>query len=96
MQSQRSCAPAAGPVTDWRRQGACLEVDPELFFGPDGESPAARRAREDAARTVCVRCPVVSVCLSLSLDARMPFGVWGGLGEDERQGLLTAGAEVAS
>lgn len=57
-----------------------LPADAWFAFGDD---PLQGRARE-----VCARCPVRGVCLELALANREPYGVWGGLDERERQGLL--------
>ena len=70
---------------DWRRAAACVGVDPELFF-PAAESGPVHDAQVAAAKTVCARCPVVAACLTEAL-ARIPYGVAGGLTEDERRTL---------
>jgi WhiB family redox-sensing transcriptional regulator len=60
-----------------------------MFFAPvAGERAADRSAREQQAKAVCQRCPVVDPCLSYALRIREPHGVWGGLNEIERQALL--------
>lgn len=48
----------------WRDEAACAQpgIDPELFFAPDGEKPAACALRLRAARAVCSGCPVRAVC----------------------------------
>jgi hypothetical protein len=96
MQSKRSCALGANPVTGWRHESACLKAGPELFFGPDGESPSERTLREAAASVVCAGCPVVAQCLAWSLDTAIPYGVWGGVGEVERQDVLAGLRAVLS
>ena len=55
------------------RPGAlpCHLVDPEVFFA---ESPAD----VEAAKALCVGCPVQQACLAGALDRREPWGVWGG------------------
>ena len=55
------------------RTGAlpCHLVDPEVFFA---ESPAD----VEAAKALCVGCPVQQTCLAGALDRREPWGVWGG------------------
>jgi WhiB family redox-sensing transcriptional regulator len=65
------------------RPGAlpCHRVDPEIFFA---ESPAD----VEAAKALCVGCPVQQACLAGALDRREPWGVWGGE-------LLVAGVVVA-
>jgi WhiB family redox-sensing transcriptional regulator len=49
----------------------CWTVDPELFFA---ESPAD----VEAAKAICVDCPVRMACLSGAVSRREPWGVWGG------------------
>lgn len=49
----------------------CLENDPELFFA---ETPQD----VEAAKALCVDCPVRAQCLAGALDRAEPWGVWGG------------------
>ncbi|WP_375425288.1 WhiB family transcriptional regulator [uncultured Friedmanniella sp.] len=49
----------------------CRLVDPEVFFA---ESPAD----VEAAKALCVDCPLRSSCLAGALERREPWGVWGG------------------
>ncbi len=70
---------------DWRRAAACLGTDPELFY-PAAESGPVHDAQVAAAKAVCRRCPVVASCLAEAL-ARIPYGIAGGLTEDERRAL---------
>jgi WhiB family redox-sensing transcriptional regulator len=88
MQFKGTSVSTAEPVTNWRRRSSCLQVDPKLFFGPDDETVAVRQVREAVASTVCRACPVLAQCLVWSLDTAIPYGVWGGLGEDERAEIL--------
>jgi WhiB family redox-sensing transcriptional regulator len=77
-----------GPSADayeWQFEGACLEADPSLFFHPDGERGPARARRDAAAVAVCAGCPVLQACRNHGLSVREPYGVWGGLTEDERE-----------
>ena len=88
-----------GPVLDlweWQFEGACRKVDPTLFFHPEGERGAARRRRAEAAKAVCATCPVMKQCLEQSLAVREPYGVWGGLSEDERSAMLARPVRKAS
>lgn len=73
---------------DWQMQAACRGEDPSLFFHPEGERGPARLARELAAKAVCASCPVMAQCAAHALKVREPYGVWGGLTEDERESLL--------
>lgn len=70
---------------DWQLLAACRGVDSSLFFHPEGERGAARSARENSAKEVCMRCPVRAECAAHALAVREPYGVWGGLTEDERE-----------
>jgi WhiB family redox-sensing transcriptional regulator len=69
---------------DWQLHAACRGVDSALFFHPEGERGAARISREESAKEVCTRCPVLEQCAAHALKVREPYGVWGGLTEDDR------------
>lgn len=73
---------------DWQLVAACRGVDSSLFFHPEGERGAARSAREASAKEVCMRCPVRAECATHALAVREPYGVWGGLTEDEREAMM--------
>jgi WhiB family redox-sensing transcriptional regulator len=68
----------------WQRDAACRNLGSSLFFGPDGERAATRRRRQAAAKEICARCPVQMPCALFALATRQPYGVWGGLTEDDR------------
>ena len=70
---------------DWQLHGACRGEDPSVFFHPEGERGPARAAREQAAKAVCATCPVISECAAHALAAREPYGIWGGMSEDDRE-----------
>ena len=79
-----------GPVADiweWQLQGSCRDADPTLFFHPEGERGPARRNRDATAKSICAGCPVLEQCRSHALTVREPYGVWGGLTEDEREAM---------
>ena len=80
---------AAVRAADWRTSAACLTADPALFVGPDGETVAAQARREAKATQVCDRCPLLArfECLSFANRTGTEYGVFGGLGEDERRSL---------
>lgn len=73
---------------EWQFFGACRVADPNLFFHPENERGHARQRRADAAKRYCNRCPVQEECRAHALAVREPFGVWGGLSEDERHALV--------
>ncbi|WP_036554443.1 WhiB family transcriptional regulator [Nocardiopsis sp. CNT312] len=65
----------------------CRTVDPDALFVKGTEQTRARR--------ICEGCPVRLDCLAEALDARIEFGVWGGLTERQRRALLRRHPDVA-
>ena len=59
-----------------------------LFRSPDGERGPRRRNRENAAKAVCASCPVLNACREHALAVQEPYGIWGGLSEDDRAAIL--------
>jgi WhiB family redox-sensing transcriptional regulator len=55
-----------------------------LFFHPQNERGLSRIRRDRAAKSVCARCAVRLECADYAIRAREPYGVWGGLTEEER------------
>lgn len=77
-------------IWDWQLQGACRGENPDIFFHPEGERGPARAARERAAKAICAACPVIAQCAAHALSVREPYGIWGGLSEDEREEIYAA------
>jgi WhiB family transcriptional regulator, redox-sensing transcriptional regulator len=78
------------PVIDsweWQFAGACRRADPRLFFHPDGERGLQRSRRDAAAIAICSDCPVLQRCRDHGLAVREPYGVWGGLTEEDREAI---------
>ena len=88
---------------DWQLDGACRRVSPETFFHPEGERGSRRRTRDETAKAlhdegerkllykaICEVCPVLDRCRAHALAVREPYGVWGGLSEDERERMYAA------
>lgn len=73
---------------DWQLDAACRGLDSEVFFHPEGQRGSARTRREDKAKAICAACPVMQQCREHALKVREPYGVWGGLTEDERESIL--------
>jgi WhiB family redox-sensing transcriptional regulator len=70
-------------VDGWRDEGACNDLDTNLFF-PAGETgPAAVQIQQ--AKAICRACPVASKCLEFALVTHQDYGIWGGTTEDERR-----------
>ena len=73
------------PVSPWREHALCRGVDPGIFH-PDNEEGDERAS--DAAREVCLRCPVREICLEHAIAVREKHGVWGGLNSRERRRFI--------
>jgi WhiB family redox-sensing transcriptional regulator len=76
---------------NWTDRAACLTAEPEVFF-PVG---SAGGARDDisAAKAVCAGCSVLEACRDYALSSRQPFGVWGGLDEEQRREIWARGTQ---
>ncbi|WP_084478383.1 WhiB family transcriptional regulator [Nocardia jejuensis] len=74
--------------TRWQDSGSCRGMDSAMFFHPDGERGRARVDRVRRAKQICRSCQVVDRCLSYALATEQPFGIWGGMSEQERHDLL--------
>lgn len=84
---------------NWDDEASCRSADPDLFFpadpdrssrrdGPAGPQLGQTRFSPAAAAVrVCRGCPVRTQCLEFALSARLDYGVWGGLTEQERRSL---------
>lgn len=79
---------SAGHHWQWQSRAACRELGSTRFFHPADERGEDREQRDEAAKRVCAGCPVRTACLEHALRTREPYGVWGGLTEEERRELL--------
>ncbi len=85
----RPAAPQpAGEDDPWHTAAACRRDEVGLFFAPSKEPTAARLSREEQAKQVCARCPVLLDCREHALAQPEPYGVWGGLTAAERRVVL--------
>lgn len=75
-------------TTDWRAQAGCVKSDPETFFPAAGEDTMTGRTQYAEAKRVCWGCPVRADCLKYALEARLDYGVFGGMTPNERNGIL--------
>jgi len=85
-----------GPVADvweWQFDGSCRSRNPDVFFHPDGERGPSRRRRDSEAKAVCLDCPVLRNCREHALQVGEPYGVWGGMTEQEREAMHVASAD---
>lgn len=78
----------------WQTRAACRGPHAVVFYPPSTfERKEERRLREARAKDICRTCPVRVECLEYALAIREPHGIWGGLNEPERRGLLEARGE---
>ena len=79
---------------DWQRHAACRGMNSEVFFHPDGERDPRRSERVEVAARICAGCAVREPCRDWARRVAEPYGVWGGLSEDERAALLAKPASA--
>ena len=65
-----------GPASAWT---------PPVSSTPEGERGGSRRRRDERAKAICQDCPVLDECRDHALSTREPYGVWGGMSEEERR-----------
>ena len=73
----------------WRTRAACRGPETALFFPPSNtERREDREVREARAKAICRECLVQRECLEYAIRLGEMHGIWGGLNETERRGLL--------
>lgn len=75
---------------DWQLHGACRGMNSEYFFHSDAERGRARDTREARAKQICHTCPVIAECREHALAVQEAYGIWGGLGENERREIIAS------
>jgi WhiB family redox-sensing transcriptional regulator len=93
MTSQLQPRPIASDW-EWQESAACRELPTEMFFYTDGERGPRRKNRENAAKAVCASCPVIQACRKQALTLAEPYGIWGGLTEEDRLAILSRDQKV--
>jgi len=73
----------------WSDRAACVSAEPETFFPVGGALSGLDEV--SVAKIICRQCAVLAECRDYALSTRQPFGVWGGLDEQERR-VLWAGS----
>ncbi|MGW0230845.1 WhiB family transcriptional regulator [Actinopolymorpha singaporensis] len=90
MPERRAAQPGGRnrPIPDgtweWHQSAACAGEPSDVFYGPEGETLPARRAREARALSFCAACPVCDECRDHALGLPESYGVWGGTTEGSR------------
>jgi WhiB family redox-sensing transcriptional regulator len=73
----------------WTDSAACRDSEGALFYPADSaERKEERLERELVAKRICAGCGVRDDCLEAALARHESYGIWGGLNEFERRGLL--------
>jgi WhiB family redox-sensing transcriptional regulator len=72
----------------WRKDALCREMGFGLFYSEQGVD-------NEPAKAICRSCVVQEECLEFALSNRERFGVWGGLGQNERAELLKRRRDLA-
>ena len=73
----------------WRKRGACVGLDPDVFYPPSDEEA-------EEAKKICAVCVVRELCLEFALSTREAEGVWGGTTGRERRRLLRQRRKTAA
>ena len=77
---------------EWQFEALCRGNHAYLFFPPSTfERKDERERREMKAKAICGVCPVQQPCSEHALSIREPFGIWGGLTENERRAIPVPG-----
>lgn len=71
----------------WQTQGACRDMDSNMFYYEDQERGPAKEKRIADAKAICAGCVVKEECLEFALTINERYGIWGGLTEEERQSV---------
>jgi WhiB family redox-sensing transcriptional regulator len=61
----------------WMESAVCRQTDPDMFFPEKHRTPDLIRTI-NAAKRVCVECPVKLECLTAALAHNEAAGIWGG------------------
>jgi WhiB family redox-sensing transcriptional regulator len=77
----------------WSDRAACVTAEPETFFPVGGAFSGLDEV--SVAKLICRQCAVLTECRVYALSTQQPFGVWGGLDEQERRAHW-AGAPAAA
>ena len=67
----------------WRKDAACRDTSPDLFFPVGTTGPAIEQIEN--AKAVCRECEVREPCLQFALTTNQDSGIWGGTSEEERR-----------
>lgn len=66
-----------------KKRQACLGVK-NIFYPVPDESEKQRTARIAKAKAICQHCVLLEPCREFAIQIREPYGVWGGMSEEDR------------
>ncbi|MFJ2374574.1 WhiB family transcriptional regulator [Streptomyces sp. NPDC087769] len=73
----------------------CRGEDPDLFFPVGAGTSGPMLVQTDAAKAVCLGCPVKKQCLDWAMKADPVEGIWGGTTEAERRAMRRSAARAS-
>ncbi|WP_350347226.1 WhiB family transcriptional regulator [Agromyces sp. G08B096] len=62
----------------WKELATCAQISSDPWFPEAGGDGGAQ------AKAICATCPVRQQCLDYAIEHHERYGIWGGLGRDER------------
>ena len=77
-----------GPIStlwEWQYRGVLPRHGLLGFLPSRRRERRFRRRRNERAKAICQDCPVLEECRDHALSTREPYGVWGGMSEEERR-----------
>ena len=78
--------PDPQPDRLWHLRAACRGPHQQIFYPPTRfERRVEKRRREARAKEICASCSVLEACRQQAIERREPYGIWGGLTEQERR-----------
>lgn len=80
-------SPGLAPMFRDPEAALCTQVDPEAFY-PEGGKPGM-------AKRICLACTLRTECAEWAIANEEQWGTWGGLGQQERRGLIQARKRAA-
>jgi hypothetical protein len=90
-------------MSAWHQQALCREIGADAFFLPDDDTAGVSfLSIYNAAKAVCVRCPVRPACLEDAMareghsDRHNRAGIWGGLTPNQRAALAACRRKEAA
>lgn len=73
---------------EWQEKSACRGMDSGVFYLEDNARGAKKAKLIQEAKKICATCEVREQCLEYALEIQEPYGVWGGMSEEERRYIL--------